>query len=314
MIHPNPQTLTDQWLQEVHDWTPPEAYWHDRVAQKVQWCPCRMSSETEKYTRRICVEHGQDRIIFKQTRQNLLIQGCAVPAFLAMLTALVVFIPTSLFWRENQPVFNVVNIIVTVVVIGLLLPFAMMLVAILWKLPSMLQNLIFDRGTGYSLSKINQYSKAIALVGEVQSDAPVINIRRGPLSNIYALQLLSETMQIGPENIHTLELNCIFYTGDRVNILDHESAKYIRAMAAKLATVLDVPVWDDSQRGRWEYVMAFERPIGTNTRIAKLDKHTHNFAMGKAIWMFVKMAFQSRNRKKWRNFGSYYWKPASGNF
>ena len=306
MIHPNLQTLTDQWLQEVHDWTPPEAYWHDRVAQKVQWCPCRMSSETEKYTRRICVKDGQDRIIFKQTRKNLLIQGCAVPAFLAMLTALGFVIPISLFWRDNQLVFIVVNLIVTVVVIGLLLPFAMMLVAILWKLPSMLQNLIFDRDTGYSLSKINQFLEAVSLVGEVQSDAPVINIRRGPLSNIYALQLLSEN--------HTLELNCIFYTGDRVNILDHESGKYIQAMAAKLATVLDVPVWDDSQRGRWEYVMAFQRPIGTNTRIAKLDKHTHNFAMGKAIWMFVKMAFQSRNRKNWRNFGSYHWKPASGNF
>lgn len=189
-----------------------------------------------------------------------------------------------------------------------------MLVAILWKLRSILQNLIFDRGTGYSLSKINQFTQAISLVAEVQSDAPVINIRRGPLSNICALQLLSETMQLGRKNIHKLELNCIFYTGDRVNILDHESAKYIQAMAAKLATVLDVPAWDDSQRGRWEYVMAFQRTIGTNTRITKLGKHTHNFAMGKAIWMFVKMAFQSRNRKNWRNFGSYHWKPASGYF
>jgi len=74
-----------------------------------------------------------------------------------MLTALGFFIPISLFLRDNQLVFNVVNLIVTAVVIGLLLPFAMMLVAILWKLPSMLQNLIFDRDTGYSLSKINQF-------------------------------------------------------------------------------------------------------------------------------------------------------------
>ncbi len=67
---------------------------------------------------------------------------------------------------------------------------------------------------------------------------------QGQLSEIYALQLISERMQSSKGRSYTsYELNLVFRDGDRVNIMDHGKGDDIEASAKKLAQFLNIPVW-----------------------------------------------------------------------
>lgn len=71
---------------------------------------------------------------------------------------------------------------------------------------------------------------------------------QGRLSEIYALQLVSERIQSSSRNSHSstynsYELNLVFKDGERINVMDHGNAEEIENSAKELAGFLDVPIW-----------------------------------------------------------------------
>ncbi|MCA1801517.1 MAG: hypothetical protein LC662_03550 [Rhodothermaceae bacterium] len=64
------------------------------------------------------------------------------------------------------------------------------------------------------------------------------------LSDIYALQLLSEYVRGNKSSYHSYELNLVMKDGSRVNVVDHGSHVKLREDARTLADFLGKPVWD----------------------------------------------------------------------
>lgn len=64
------------------------------------------------------------------------------------------------------------------------------------------------------------------------------------LSDIHALQLISEHVRGSKSSYHSYELNLVLKNGNRLNVVDHGSAEKLRVDAETLAGFLDRPVWD----------------------------------------------------------------------
>jgi hypothetical protein len=64
------------------------------------------------------------------------------------------------------------------------------------------------------------------------------------LSDIYALQLLSEYVRGDKSSYYSHELNLVLENGRRVNVIDHGKLTSLREDAGTLAGFLAVPVWD----------------------------------------------------------------------
>lgn len=85
--------------------------------------------------------------------------------------------------------------------------------------------------------------------GEFLSQHP-LNTERFPLSDIYAIQLLTEVVRnrggVDGSSFHyrSHEINLVLKSGKRVNVADHGDLEAIRADADRLANFLGVPVWD----------------------------------------------------------------------
>ena len=65
-----------------------------------------------------------------------------------------------------------------------------------------------------------------------------------PLSEIHALQVLSEYCRGNKSSYTSYELNLVLHDASRINIMDHGDPKSLRADARKLADFLGVPLWD----------------------------------------------------------------------
>ena len=69
---------------------------------------------------------------------------------------------------------------------------------------------------------------------------------QGMLSEIYAIQLLSEHVQSSKNSYTSYELNLVFKDGSRMNVMDHGNARDIETAAKKLGDMLKVPIWQAS--------------------------------------------------------------------
>ena len=69
---------------------------------------------------------------------------------------------------------------------------------------------------------------------------------QGFLSEIYAIQLLSEHIQSSKNSYTSYELNLVFKDGYRINVMDHGKAKEIEVAAKKLGQLLKVSIWQAS--------------------------------------------------------------------
>nr|WP_086939674.1 hypothetical protein [Thaumasiovibrio occultus] len=81
-----------------------------------------------------------------------------------------------------------------------------------------------------------------------QRSASLPRKKQGRLSDIYALQIVSEFVRSSSSNgssssYHSYELNLVFEDGERVNVMDHGNARALEASAEQLAEFLDVHVW-----------------------------------------------------------------------
>lgn len=65
-----------------------------------------------------------------------------------------------------------------------------------------------------------------------------------PLSNIHALQIISEYVSSSKSSYYSYELNIVLKDSSRLNVIDHGSLESIRTDAQKLSGFLGVPVWD----------------------------------------------------------------------
>ncbi len=67
--------------------------------------------------------------------------------------------------------------------------------------------------------------------------------RQGRLSDIYALQLIGESIRSDNGSYRSYELNLVFRNGERANVMDHGESLDVDASAKLLASYLKVPVW-----------------------------------------------------------------------
>lgn len=65
-----------------------------------------------------------------------------------------------------------------------------------------------------------------------------------PLSDIHALQIISEHVSSSKSSYFSYELNLILRDGNRINVIDHGKLESVRTDAQRLATFLGLPVWD----------------------------------------------------------------------
>lgn len=65
-----------------------------------------------------------------------------------------------------------------------------------------------------------------------------------PLSEIHALQIISEYVSGSKSSYFSYELNLILKDGRRMNVIDHGKIAALREDAQKLAGFLGIPVWD----------------------------------------------------------------------
>ena len=65
-----------------------------------------------------------------------------------------------------------------------------------------------------------------------------------PLSEIHALQLLTERVRGDKSSYDSHELNLVLRDGRRLNVVDHGDLDRLRRDAGRLASLLGKPVWD----------------------------------------------------------------------
>ena len=65
-----------------------------------------------------------------------------------------------------------------------------------------------------------------------------------PLSNIHALQIISEHVSSSKSSYWSYELNLVLNDSSRLNVIDHGKLESVRTDAQKLSGFLGVPVWD----------------------------------------------------------------------
>ena len=69
---------------------------------------------------------------------------------------------------------------------------------------------------------------------------------QGLLSEIHAIQLLSEKIHSSKNNYTSYELNLVFKDSTRMNVMDHGKQAEIEAAAKKLSQLLKIPIWQAS--------------------------------------------------------------------
>ena len=256
----------------VRNWKPPEKFLSDPVAQLCQWTPCDSSRDKSDYELRELIVHGAERLEFRSTRKQLLIQGCVVLPFLAVLCCLSLGAAVSSVSGPSdalglQILFGLLSVPCSLMSLSLVGIF------LLRMLPTMVQPIVFDREHGFSMGRGCATSPPALLPKDVTDRLKPLN------EEIHAVQVL--------EAMGACQLNVVLMTGDRIGIVNHSQADVVRRYAARLAEFLGVEVWDDSSRGVWEFSTELESNV---------------WSFGKMIWLGV-----TKQREK---LGCWVWKSS----
>lgn len=70
------------------------------------------------------------------------------------------------------------------------------------------------------------------------------------ITDIGAVQVLRERVQVRHGSYHSYELNLVLKDGSRLNVVDHRNKEAIWKEASQLAKRLGVPLWDTTRRMR----------------------------------------------------------------
>ena len=103
-----------------------------------------------------------------------------------------------------------------------------------WAGHALARPLVFDRGRGWFWRGSKPTRRPSASHGAAA----------GLLDEIHALQLIGASRR-GPARLCSAhELNLVLHNGERINAVRHGSLTKLRADAERLATFLNVPLWD----------------------------------------------------------------------
>ncbi|HAY79395.1 MAG TPA: hypothetical protein DCY79_06265 [Planctomycetaceae bacterium] len=263
----------------VRNWTLPEEFALDPVAARARWTPCRPHLGNSHSEERTLVVVDDRRLVWKVRRENFRLHARLTCLFLPVLLTGIYFM--GMIWFEPP--------------LGLFMfPFSAVFVfaggLIVWSVYSQRCGRVFDRDRGYSIgTPLHPFSTPHHNPAETQK-AIKGRPRSGKLTDIYAVQVISKFVRVqvggggsygkthgpllspvqdhgklvgsrrrssmGLKDIQSYELNIVLQSGFRVNVIDHNDPAVIRAEAATLATFLTVPVWDDSDRGFWRFLLS----------------------------------------------------------
>lgn len=188
----------------------------DPVAQKVSWEPAVAGGSNFKSQK---VEFAADRITVKKTLGMTLFSFAFL---LPGLGVLLIGVPYNFFNGEVGTGFFLLlwSVIFSGVGFGMLI----------MSKPFTFDRLrgVFFRGKRYGANP----------TGKKKS--------QGLLSEIHAIQLISERVHSSKNNYTSYELNLVLKDASRVNVLDHGKGKDVETDARRIAQFLNVPIWQAS--------------------------------------------------------------------
>lgn len=187
----------------------------DPIARKIDWGPLR-GGGTNFTTKKLYLVNG-NRVEFRGTFFSKLLGGFFFLGGIPFLLFAFRIVPIE----ETDPWMS----------------FAFTIAGILFFIvggflaKSAFQTIVFDRTTG-------TFSKGKVVAGNAKNQCQ--------LSEIHALQLVSERIR-GENNTYTsYELNLVLQDGRRINVMDHGGRKRFLTDTKQLAEFLNVPIWDVS--------------------------------------------------------------------
>ena len=242
----------------VENWTPPEKFWDDSVAREIKWTPC--STDINEEPARLLVNRGSSRVEFRATRYQLIGWGCGMPFFFTPLLLSGLF-GLGCFWLIPED-----SLFAKLLMTGLGLVFVPVSSVILYwsirKALSLRKSIYFDLNEGYFISKDKEsdwvrrkqwgkFHKRFQDVPQAPPSFEQFGAHRGAIDQIHAIQVLDNAF--GSRFRKGLELNVVFASGNRINLLHHIRNTKLRRTAETLAEFLGIPLWDDSERGYWHF-------------------------------------------------------------
>lgn len=197
--------------------TPDVSHFEDELAEQIDWSPLRGGGTNIK-THKLHKEQF-NRLLFKATFSSLFFSGIFVVAGIG--------IPLVIYLGNLPPLYS----LDTLVLVGFGLTFT---AAGLFMGYRYLRPIVFDKSIGY-------FWKGWKVPQMYGKDNPKEAIR---LSDIYALQILSEFIRSEKSSYYSYELNLVLKDGSRQNVIDHGKLEHMRKDATELSTFLGKPVWE----------------------------------------------------------------------
>ena len=264
----------------VLDWSPPEKYQGDPLAQVVRWTPCAPATNSDALPK--LVEKSGQSIEFHFSDENKLVVGCGCLSMSLTLLSWFVwlaFVSCGFDSRWDSLATRIWSGIGALLGIPLCLYFVWYLVS--RELPRLAKPIRFDKLSGYRVSKGHAFTGRRGKSRSRWQHLGFSGPHKGPLSNIHALQIIREEPLAGVRagGQHGYELNLVLGTGERVNVFDTIRPGSLQQYARRLQKLLGVPVWDDSGRGYWRY----ESNVGDAPR----DGKAAGLILLKAIWLGI---------------------------
>jgi hypothetical protein len=103
------------------------------------------------------------------------------------------------------------------------------------------RRIIFDKDQGF-------FWKSRFGPKEVPNRDSIKVIKR--LSDIHAIQVISEEVSSSEHNYESFEINLVMHSGDRINLVDHGGYGQIVVDSVLLAKFLSIPIWPYLRQGK----------------------------------------------------------------
>lgn len=187
----------------------------DELALTTEWTPCKRGGTNFK-THKL-VEVRYDRMEFKTSTGMLLFSG-----IFTLVGVIMFIIPLFIDAQGGELFFLPLMGLIFGGVGG-------------WLYYSSTTPTIFDKTVG-------MYWKTRKTPDFYRQDAD--SDKKVRLSDIHAIQLLSEYVKSDKGGYYSYELNLVLKSGKRLNVVDHGKRSVILEDAEKLSRFLNVPVWD----------------------------------------------------------------------
>lgn len=193
---------------------------NDSIALKVGWTPLKKGGSNFR-THKL-VEAGLEIMVFRATLGAKLfglvfvLMGAGVPGFI-------------IYGGISEGGASVSGILFPAL-IGLV--FVSVGVALIYHFS---KPIVFDRQSGF-FWKGRRHPQSVVNPAELKVCVA--------LEDVYALQILSEYCSGKDNSYYSYELNLVLKSGERINVTDHGSLRWIREDAGRLSQFLGCPLWD----------------------------------------------------------------------